>query len=192
MKKVFFCVLFFCLNTLSSAAAEQEAQQLKIGFIAPFSGAAAAYGTACRNGFEMALSENSDLPIKVYYEDDQYVPAKAVSALKKLHEVHKVDLLLSMASTVSNAVAPLAERAATPLIAWANDPKVARGRHYVIISEQSAELEGQHIATEVARRGYNSIAFVRAAGDYQQAVSDGFLAALPAQLLAAGERSRTC
>lgn len=163
------------------AVADQ--QKLKVGFIAPLSGPAAAYGIASQNGFNMALSELGNKNVEVIYEDDQYSAAKTVTAFKKLTNVDKVDVVISVASTPSNAIAPLAEAAKIPLISWANDPKISKGRSYVVISEQSATVEGKLISDQAIKRGYRSVAYLSSVGDYQTAVAEGVSAGLKDRLV---------
>ncbi len=170
-------------NTGTTSAEPNPDRHLKVGFIAPLSGAAAAYGTSAKNGFNLALAEFGGGKVDVIFEDDQYTPAKTVAAFKKLVQIDRVDLIVSIASTPSNAIAPLAEAAKIPLIAWANDPKVARARSFVVISEQSAEVEGAKIAREALRRGYQSLALVTSTGDYQSAVKDGLQKVVPTHVV---------
>lgn len=166
-----------------SIAQSPPHKTLKVGFIAPLSGPAAPYGIASRNGFELALDEVESGKFEVIFEDDQYSPAKSVAAFKKLREVDKVDVVVSIGSTPSNAVAPLAERARIPLFAWAGDKRVASGRKYVIRSGQSSSADGEKMAKEALRRNYAQVGFIVAAGDYQNTVRHGFEQEYPKDLL---------
>ncbi len=183
--RALFLLLIASLTSATAALAAPEATEslikarpLKVGFILPLSGSAASYGIASQNGFEMARAEGCADAVQAVYEDDQYNAAKSVSAFKKLSEINKVDMLVSLASTPSNAVAPLAARAGIPLFSWANDPKVSRGRKFVVLSAQSTEIEGREIVREIKVRGYKSLALVVSTGDYQLSVRQGVLDAL--------------
>lgn len=171
MNSKIFIVIFLILTFLSNGNA-QELKKLKVGFIAPFTGDAASYGIASKNGFLLALSEESHPLIEPIFEDDQYIATKTVSAFKKLTEIDKVDILISMASTPSNAIASLAESRHVPLFAWANDQKIMQDRSYVMLTEQGADVQGDFIAQEAIKRSYKSIAYISSVGDYQNAISE--------------------
>ena len=172
---------------LPPAFASSDPPLLRVGFVVPLSGPAAAYGIASKNGFEMALQERGEKRIAVNYEDDQFSCPRTVSAVKKLMEIDQVDLLVTLGSTCSNAAAPLAEKARVPMFAWAGDPAVGRGRRFVVLSGQSAELEGESLAREALRRGYGRIALLVASGDYQHTIHTGFRRVYPADLIALEE-----
>ncbi len=159
---------FFALLIQSSFA-----QQLKVGFIAPFSGGAKSYGDALKNGFEMALRQNKDNAVTVIYEDDAYTPAKTVGAFRKLVAIDKVDLLISCASSPSASIAPLAEQHKIPLIAWASDDRVAKGRSYVVRSWVSGGKEAQVAAEEARSRGIKKIAYLSVSTDYGRSIKEG-------------------
>ena len=152
--------------------------RFKIGFIGGFSGTAKAYGEACKNGFELGLKDRNS-PVKVVYEDDQFTPAKTVSAFKKLSEIDHVDLIISIGSTASNAIAPLAQEKRLPLIAWASDPRVSQGNNMVVRSWLSGQREGQKIAEVALKHQYQKVAFLITTSDYSRSVKEGFTKDFP-------------
>jgi ABC-type branched-subunit amino acid transport system substrate-binding protein len=110
---IFFALPLFCATF---AVAEERA---RVGLIGAFSGPAQVYGTVCKNGLEMARKDFKLDSFDLVYEDDEFSTAKTVAAFKKLVEVDKVKLVLSVGSGPSKAIAPLALRYKVPLIAWA-------------------------------------------------------------------------
>ena len=189
LHKHFFASFFAALIlTLHMAAAESPAAKLKVGFIGSFSGPAQVYGIACRNGFELALSEGAKEGLAVSFEDDLFSPAKTVAAFKKLTQIDGVDVVIVIGSTPSNAVAPIAQRQGVPLIGWASDPKVALGRSYVIRSYPSGSAEGRQAANEALRRNLGRFALFVSQNDYTLSWRDGVLEALPPRELLIDER----
>lgn len=180
---------FDCLLSLATAVtillplAPAHAEDLKVGFIGGLSGPFKVYGEASKNGLEMGLDAAGRKGVKVIYEDDQFTPAKTVTAFKKLTEVDKVDLLIVLASSPSKAVAPLAEQKQIPLLAWASDAEVAHGRKFVIRSWVSGEAEAERLATEVKRRNLQRVGFLISTTDYGRSVRDGFKKSIDPSIL---------
>src|ERR1700719_4200257 len=70
---------------------------IKIGFVATFSGPAAAIGNDMRNSFELALDhlgrKMGGKPVEVIYEDDQQKPDVGKQKTEKLVQSDKVDFI---------------------------------------------------------------------------------------------------
>ena len=175
------------LSVLTHAGFAQEASsssRLRIGFVGPLTGPAAAYGIAMKNGMELALEDlGPRRSIDVLYEDDGYDIKKTVTGLRALVERDKVDAVISLGSSPSQALAPLAQRLHVPLFAWASDPRVSSGREWVIRTYPSGQDEGRKIADEVLMRNYPSVALVFYEDDYSQSVLQGLLEKLPSRLV---------
>jgi len=182
-----------CLSILfvslvkNTFAYEPQHLPLKVGFIGPFSGPAQIYGTSSRNGFELALDELGRDWIEVFYEDDQYLPAKSVAAFNKLVDFNKVDLVIIIGSSPSSAIAPLAQARRVPLIAWASDARVSTGRSFVIRSYPSGYAEGALVAKRALELGFKNIASIISSNDYAQSWKEGFEDVLPASKLLMSE-----
>lgn len=178
MKVFISIIIFFAIFFLLSATSFADKEPLRVGFIAPFSGEAQIYGVAARNGFEMALDELGRDWIEVFYEDDQFKAAKTVSAFNKLSSGKGVHLMISVASTPSSAVAPLAQRANIPLAAWASDRRVSYKRSYVLRTYPSGFAEGAAVAKEAKNRGYKRYGLFISQNDYAQSWQGGFEASV--------------
>lgn len=175
MLRILISQLFFLFCFFPYVFADSyKGKPLKVGFIGSFSGPAQVYGDSAKNGFELALDELGRDWIKVYYEDDQFKPSLTVSAFNKLANINKVDLLISVGSTPSNAIAPLAQSRRIPLIAWASDRKVSLNRSFVFRSYPSGYAEGKAAAIEAKRRQYDKFAVFTTQNDYIQSWKNGF------------------
>jgi branched-chain amino acid transport system substrate-binding protein len=82
---------------LMTCGAQAQAQDIKIGFVATFSGPAAAIGNDMRDAFELALDrmgrKMGGKPASVVYEDDQQKPEIGKQRTDKLIESDRVNFL---------------------------------------------------------------------------------------------------
>ncbi len=88
LSKLFVTILLSLCVSFAFAAGKE--QTIKLGGVAPLSGAVAVYGVECKNGIDLAVEEinaaggvNGSL-LEFICEDDEGDPAKSVSAYKKL------------------------------------------------------------------------------------------------------------
>ncbi|MDC0358469.1 ABC transporter substrate-binding protein [Oligoflexia bacterium] len=152
--------------------------------IAPLTGSAATFGRSAQNGIETALAQlGASARLEVSYEDDQFMPSKTIAAFNKLVELDGVDIVVTIGSTPSNAVAPLAQRRAILHLAAASATSVARARPYVMRTWSSGLAEGARIAKEALRRQLSKVALVFTSNDYHEAVKAGFIQHFPADKL---------
>jgi branched-chain amino acid transport system substrate-binding protein len=121
---------FFRLASLalcvSFAAPAQSAVKgtLKMGVILPMSGNTASFGEESMSGVKMAVDEINkagEIKIETYLQDDKSDPTDAANAAKKLINVDKVHAIVgSVASSNTNAAAPIAQAAKVPLMSHAS------------------------------------------------------------------------
>ena len=171
----FLSLLLFC----ASSACAQCNPALRIGFITGLSGEGKVWGDAVKNGFELGLSEAGCASMKRVYEDDQFAPAKSVSAFRKLVEQDKVNAVVVTSSADGNAVAPLAQQQGIALFAWASDTNVSKGRSMVVRTWISGEKEGEYIAQLSRELGHRRFAAFSSIHDYPQSVWMGISNVLP-------------
>ncbi len=93
---------------------EENSGQLTVGAILPLSGPAAIWGENVKKGMDLALENHPE--IKVLYEDSLGKAADGISAFHVLKE-KRVDLMLSVLSTVSVPLAKTALDEKVPLLA---------------------------------------------------------------------------
>jgi branched-chain amino acid transport system substrate-binding protein/urea transport system substrate-binding protein len=127
--------------TFLASFAATGAEPIKIGAVLPFSGGVELYGRQAKLGLDLAVKEiNADggilgRPVEVVYEDDKTDPAAAVDAARKLIERDGVLAIVGpITSRNLNAIAPVAERAKTPLLYATNYEGGACGRYVFAFS----------------------------------------------------------
>jgi branched-chain amino acid transport system substrate-binding protein len=98
-------------------------KELRIGAVLPLTGPEAAYGVSCRAGLDLAIAEANRrtdkglIPVRAIYLDDQGSPESAAQLAQRLVSKDRVDLLIGeVSSRGATAIAPIAERARTPMI----------------------------------------------------------------------------
>src|SRR5215470_15387570 len=102
-----------CVAAASLAgAAQAQAQELKIGFLAPRTGIFTQLGTDMVNGFQMYLDEHNGVlggaKVTFIVEDDQGKPDVDVAKAKKLILQDKVDMLVgAVLASSAYALAPV-------------------------------------------------------------------------------------
>lgn len=111
-----FSIAFGAINVTTLAATPT----LKVGIFLSMSGGTATFGNDTYNGMKLAIDEiNKAGKIKIVsvLEDEKSEPTDAANAVKKLINVDKVNLVLgSVASSNTNAAAPIAQAAKIPLV----------------------------------------------------------------------------
>jgi ABC-type branched-subunit amino acid transport system substrate-binding protein len=120
---------------------------------------------AYRHGIELA-----DVGPKAtfVYEDDGFLPAKSVSAFRKLLEVDKIAAVLVGDTVTAQAVAPIALRQKIPLLAWASGAKFANNP-YVLQLWTADEKDLSFMGNEIKRRGYKRLALFTSTHTYTAA-----------------------
>ena len=112
MKKVLSLILaavmLVGIVTLTGCA-KQDSNTIRIGGIGPLTGGAAAYGTAVKNGAEIALEEINALDelafdFELKFEDDEHSPEKAANAYNTLRDWNMHLLLGTVTTTPCLAV----------------------------------------------------------------------------------------
>jgi len=179
-QSVLLAFIIFFINSSLFADENIAAAKFKVGVIAPLSGPLAEYGLAAKNGIEAARKQNpKDFSnIDFIYEDSQWVAKTAVSAFNKLRSLEKVSLVLNWGNPTTEAVAPLAERYAMPLIGMTLDPKVAVGKHYVVRSTNASAHFSARLAKYLKSKNYKKIGVVISENTYVQGLYDDLKASL--------------
>jgi len=113
------------------------AKEVKIGVVLPLTGPIAAFGQTSKDGLEIAHAQNDKLKngdtVKLIVLDDRGDKVEAATAVKRLLNKDNVTVILGeVASGNSMAMAPVAEKAKTPMITHAStNPRVTKGKKYV-------------------------------------------------------------
>ena len=103
--------------------AKAALEPIRLGEVASLTGPNTEFGISMRNGIELAIAEANarggvqGRALSLYVYDDQSTPAGAVRAARRLLERDGVQLMLGeAASTLSLAIAPLAQDAGVPMV----------------------------------------------------------------------------
>jgi branched-chain amino acid transport system substrate-binding protein len=158
-----------------------DGRRFRLGVSCPLSGVLAEYGTAVRNGIELARTERPEVfsRVEVIYEDSQWDPKTAIGAFRVLTTQKGADLVFNWGNPTSEAIAPLAERGGVATIVMSSDPSISKGKRFVTRSINASTELGQVIAREVQRRGFSSIGVVLAENSSVRGVVAGLEQSLP-------------
>lgn len=160
------CRTAYCLNQIVD-------DELKCGVILPLTGNAAEWGYWVKGGIEIASEGYDNISKKFIYEDDQYVPSKTTSALRKLIDIDKINCLITLGSSTSLAVQSIAEQNKLPMFAIAITPKVGEGLEYVMRYYIPIENQVTTIVNEIKRREYKKIAILTSEHDATLPLTEG-------------------
>lgn len=138
--------------------------QLTIGVTAPQTGDLAFLGESYVKAINLAAkeirSEYPELKLNIIFEDDGFDPAKGVSAVRKLMDINKANVIFSFGSPVGNAVSPVAESAQIPHInSIASDPNVANGK-WNFVHWTPPYKESVLMASELKKRGITRVVLI--------------------------------
>ena len=153
----FFLPFLISVLCCSTAAAQQ-----KIGVLASYTGDWGAYGVAYRRGIELAEVGSKATFI---YEDDGFLPAKSVSAFRKLLEVNKISGVLVGDTVTAQAIAPIALKQKIPLLAWASGTKFPNNPYALRLWTSSAK-DFSFMSGEIKRRGYKKLTLLTSTHTY--------------------------
>ncbi len=137
--------------------------KLKVGVIAGFSGEWAAYGESYRTGIKLAKVEEQ---IQFIFEDDQFSPAKTVSAFRKLTTIDRVDALIVGDTTTAAALASLAEAEKILTLVWASSGSAFKDRKFIVRIWPPIEKEISAYVDAIHRLPYGKIMLLTSAHDY--------------------------
>ena len=127
MKRSSFALRTMAALATAAAALTAQAADIKIGVAEALSGGAAQYGTAIRNGFQLALDEVngaggvSGNKIVLVMEDEQGKKEEAINVFKKL--IFQDNVLMIFGPTLSNSAQsadPIAQAAKTVAFGTSN------------------------------------------------------------------------
>ena len=165
---------------LSYLLSSGESKDIKIGHIAPLTGSAAIWGDWENEGIELAVEEINmqggiaGRRIIVIQEDDKADPKTAVSALHKLINVDKVEVVIGATlSSTTLACAPIAEREKVVLLSpSAQSPKISEAGDYIFRTFVSSTIEGKHLATLAGKFNIKTAAIMYLNNDYGLGLSN--------------------
>jgi len=157
------------------------AKDVKIGVVLPLTGPIAAFGQTSKGGLDIAYEQNHKLKngdnVELVVLDDRGDKVEAATAVKRLLDKDKVAVILGeVASSNSMAMAPVAERAKTPMITHAStNPRVTKGKKYVTRACFIDPFQGAVMAKYALDNGLKKAVVVTdAKQDYSVGLSKAF------------------
>ncbi|MFA5291847.1 MAG: penicillin-binding protein activator [Phycisphaerae bacterium] len=175
--------VFTLLCTPGCAKKPQEPNEIKIGAILPLTGDGAKYGQSAKKGIDLALKEINtaggihNKKLKIIYEDSILDPKQGVNAANKLITVNKVPVIIgAMASSVTLAIAPIAEKSHTILLSPASSaPDITKAGDYIFRNTYSDIYEGPVMARYAYEKlGFRQIAILHINNDFGVGLSKAF------------------
>lgn len=164
---IVYILLVSLVLLAESALASDLNPCLKVGVIAPLSGPLAEYGASVKNGFAIGQEEVSGAAcIQFVYEDSRSEPQTAVGAYHKLVDLDKVDLVYVWGATASLALAPLAEKTGTFLVAMSVDPQVSKNREHVLRFAACTDDFAERLLRALRLKAVHRLSIVQTEGLY--------------------------
>ena len=156
---------------------------IKIGFIGPLTGDAAAYGEPFQNTVQLAVSEINAAggiggkQIQMIYEDDQCDGTAGANAVQKLVNVDGVQTIVgSMCSGSTIAGVPISAAGKVVLFSpGASSPKLTGISPYFFRDIPSDNMQGKVDAdTAYTKENWHTVAVIQEETDYAQGVGGAF------------------
>lgn len=128
---------------------ESSENVIKIGAILPLTGSAAEIAEQHKQGIDFAVDEINlkggirGKKIQLMYEDDKNDPKLTVSVFNKLVDIHKIPLMITVMSSPSMAIYPLAEQKNIILFANCGHPEITSLSKWVYRNFPTSRQEAQ-------------------------------------------------
>ena len=155
---------------------------VKIGFLGPLTGGAAAYGELYKAGVQFASEdflpngEKDGKKFQVIYEDGGCDPKTAVSAAQKLINIDKVDAIIGgMCSGETMAMIDLVNQNKIPVITAGSNPEIAPKSNYVFQIWPVDSYGGKIMSDMVKKFSPTKVAVLSANTSYALGISDVFI-----------------
>ncbi|MBN1431883.1 MAG: ABC transporter substrate-binding protein [Methanomicrobiaceae archaeon] len=157
--------------------------EIKIGVLLPFSGNMEVYGTAFKEGIEMAVSDINSrggirgVPVRAEYQNSFGTPNIAVFGFRKFADEGINVIIGDASSTNTLRIAPLAEEYGVVLVSpGATAPGLSDYKNFVFRTISSDTYQGRGIA-KVLRSLYpeaKNVSVVYVDNDYGSALAEAF------------------
>lgn len=153
-----------CDNKKEEAQANADNKPvIKIGVIAPMSGEYAHFGESMKVAVKMfeedSKTKDSSYQYKFFIEDNAFSTSRSAVVAKKLIDVDKVDVLITLSSDVGSVVSPIAQDNHVIHLSMATEPNVAKGEYNFTVSTPPNKNTGKMVE-ELKKLNLNRIAFV--------------------------------
>ena len=175
-------VVVVCLVWWGVSKNNGSGNVIKIGFIAPLTGDAAAYGESAQNIAQLAVGEVNAAggingkQIQVIYEDGACDGTTAANAMQKLANVDGVQAVLGgYCSAESLAAIPVATQSKVMMISISSSPKLTNASPYFVRDYPSDDSEGNVLADAAWNmKHWKTVAFIQEQTDYPAGIYSAF------------------
>lgn len=169
-------------GALADDAPVSHASRPKVGAIVPLSGEFARYGDVVRRGIESGTTGD----IELLFEDEACLPARTISAYKKLTAVDGVTIFLGpMCGSPQMVLAPLIGAAKHVALLGSAAPEIVHERsgRRMFSVQHSIEQESRYNAEHAYKRGRRKAVIVFAEADYGRAHERAFREAFQGEVI---------
>lgn len=160
-----FLPLLISLMVVGIGPALADPTLVKIGATLPLTGRLAIAGQDARQGIELAVKEFASPSVKLeaVFDDNQHDTKSAVSSARKLLDVDKVNVLISMWD-MADVVAPLSEQKHVPHLAVRWNPHITEKYKYTFTFESTYRSYVESLLALLQKSGVNSLALITEEG----------------------------
>jgi branched-chain amino acid transport system substrate-binding protein len=145
-----------------------ETNSINIGAVLPLTGSAAQWGGPARDGALLAIDEINNeggingKKISLIVEDDKCDPTTGVSATQKLlNSDNPVAIMGAVCSSVTLAIAPIAERDKEILVSPAStNPQITSAGDYIFRVIPTDALRGKVFADYISSQGHKNVSIL--------------------------------
>ena len=155
--------LVACKDEKNESAKLDTKPVVKIGVIAPMSGEYAHFGESMKIAVKI-FEENdrtkaSSHSYKFFIEDGAFSTSRSAVVAKKLMDIDKVDVVVTLSSDIGSVVSPIAQDNHVIHLSMATEPNVAKGEYNFTVSTPPNKNTGRMI-DELKKLNLHRIAFV--------------------------------
>ncbi|MBP5698075.1 MAG: ABC transporter substrate-binding protein [Alphaproteobacteria bacterium] len=198
-------LLSLCM-VLTLVACKEEKKQtaqvkpiIKIGVIYPMSGEYAHFGDAMKTAVKMFETDektiNSAFKYKFLIEDGAFSTSRSAVVAKKLIDIDKVDIIITLSSDIGSVVSPIAQKNKVIHLSMATELNVAKGEYNFTISTPPNK-NTEKMVEALQKLNFNRIAFIiqntammqSVAEPIRQAGHDGSINIISDNTINSGER----
>ncbi len=167
--KAFIAGVIIFAPSIGLVAVAEAQPPIRIGASLSETGSFASLGQNQLRGYQLCLKQANEKggalgrKLELIVEDDGSTAARATAIYEKLVTQTKVDAILgSYSSSITEAVADLAEKNRLPMVApLASAPSIfKKGRRFVFMVQPRAEADLEGLIDMAARRGLKTIAVI--------------------------------
>ena len=179
MKSRISALLIFCSSwALSPALSAQEL--ISIGLLAELSGANAANGRSCRQGYELArtfLAPNDRAGgkrIRFLFGDHKGEAKTGISEFKHMTSIEGAAAIITTRAQVALALNPLARNSKTPIWGILGHSRFTEDNPYAFQFWPTTAVEGAMLAQKASAMGKENVAVISAEDEWPLSLAEHF------------------